>query len=205
MPYQWKWRDRDEEVGQGSTRGAATSWDCVSRHAPCWSHKGYSRVAVSNDSVKTNLVQVGGLELKHLVNTSPVDGVGGLGDLLGSTIGTAKAGADELLTVLVEQVEGVKVSTGGDLDQLCKSVTDLTLGKGAKEAKVEESPHGSVVSTQTVLVVAVVDGNLDRHGGINQANDRGRDSDEVGVAAVRSTGKSGTLVSHVRVRLSLTT
>lgn len=41
------------------------------------------RVAVGNDSVKTDFVQVGGLELQHLVDTGPVDRVGGIGDLLG--------------------------------------------------------------------------------------------------------------------------
>lgn len=120
-----------------------------------------SRVAVGNDSVKTNLVEVGGLKLQHLVDTVAVDLVGSITNLLRSTVTTTEASRDELLTVLVEQVEGVEVSTGGDLDQLCETVADLSIGKSAEETEVKESVHGSVVGTQTVLVVTVVDGDLD--------------------------------------------
>lgn len=148
------------------------------------------RVTIGDDSVETNLVKVGGLELQHLVNTVAVDLVSGILDLLGSTITTAKASGDELLAILVEEVEGVEVSASRDLDQLCESVADLSIGKCAKEAKVKEGVHGSVVGTQTVLVVAVVDGNLDRDRGINQTNDSGGDTNEVGVSAVGSTGET---------------
>ncbi len=50
--------------------------------------------------------------------------------------------------------------------------------------------HRSVVCAKTVLVVAVVNGDFDGHRGINQADDRGRYTDEVGVPAVRSTSES---------------
>lgn len=68
-------------------------------------------MAISNDSVKADLVKVGSLELQHLVNTSPVDTVCGLSDLLGSSIRATEASADELLAVLVKQVECIEVST----------------------------------------------------------------------------------------------
>ena len=42
--------------------------------APC--------VAIGNDTVQADLVKIGCLELQHLVNTSTVDGVSGLADLL---------------------------------------------------------------------------------------------------------------------------
>lgn len=151
-------------------------------------------MTVSNDSVKTNLVEVRGLELEHLVDTSAVDGVGCFGNLLGRSVGTTETGRDELLAVLVEQVEGVKVSTGRDLNQLRETVTDLSLRETAEEREIEEGADRSMVSTETVLVVAVVDGNLDGNGSINQTNHSSGDSDEVGVAAVRRTGESTELL-----------
>jgi hypothetical protein len=148
-------------------------------------------VTVSNDTVKTNLVEVGGLELQHLVDTSPVDLVGCILDLLLSTVGVAESGFDELLGVLVEEVECGQVSTAGDLDQLCETVPDLRSGECAEETEVEEGVLGCVVGTETVLVVAVVDTDLDRDGSVNQTNDGGGNADEVGVAAVGSARKSG--------------
>ena len=148
-------------------------------------------MTVGNDTVKTNLVEVGCLELEHLVNTSPVDLVGCLLDLLLSTVGVAESGVDELLGVLVEEVKCGQVSTAGDLDQLCETVPDLRSGECAEETEVEEGVLGCVVGTETVLVVAVVDTDLDGDGSVNQANDGGGNADEVGVAAVSSAGKSG--------------
>jgi hypothetical protein len=148
------------------------------------------RVTVGNDSVKTDLVEVGGLELQHLVNTTTVDLVGSIANLLGSTLTATETGLNELLAVLVEQVEGVEVGTGGDLDQLCETVADLGIGKRAEESEVKEGVHGSVVGTKTVLVVGVVDTNLDRDGSVNETNNGGGDTDEVGVSAVRSTSES---------------
>lgn len=147
-------------------------------------------MAVGNDSVKTNFVEVGGLKLQHLVDTSAVDLVGSIANLLGSTITTTEASGDELLTVLVQQVEGVEVGTGGDLDQLCETVADLSIGESAEEGKVKEGVHGSVVGTKTVLVVVVVDANLDGDGSINQTNDSGGHTDEVGVSAVSRTSET---------------
>lgn len=147
-------------------------------------------MAVGNDSVKTNFVEVGGLKLQHLVDTSAVDLVGSIANLLGSTITTTEASGDELLTILVQQVEGVEVGTGGDLDQLCETVADLGIGESAEEGKVKEGVHGSVVGTKTVLVVVVVDANLDGDGSINQTNDSGGHTDEVGVSAVSRTSET---------------
>lgn len=153
-------------------------------------------MAVGNDSVKTDFVQVGGLELQHLEDTSTVDRVCSLLDLLGSTVSTTEAGTDQLLAVLVEQVESGQVGAGGDLDQLCESVSDLSLGKSAEEAEVKEGVHRSVVGTETVLVVAVVDGDLDRDGGIDQTNDGGGNTNVVGVTAVGGASKTARKVSQ---------
>jgi len=148
------------------------------------------RVTVGNDSVKTNFVKVGGLKLQHLVDTAAVDLVGSVANLLGSTLTATESGFNELLTVLVEQVEGVEVGTGRDLDQLCETVADLGIGKRAEEGEVKEGVHGSMVGTKTVLVVVVVDTDLDRDGGVNETNNGGGNTDEVGVSAVSSTSES---------------
>jgi hypothetical protein len=149
------------------------------------------RVTVGNDTVETDLVKVRGLELEHLVDTSPVDLVGSLLDLLLGTIGVAESGVDELLSIFVEKIKCGQVSTAGDLDQLCETVPDLRSGKSAEETKVKEGVDRSVVCTETVLVVGIVDTDLDGDGSVDQANDGGGDTDEVGVAAVGSTCKSG--------------
>lgn len=148
------------------------------------------RVSVCNNSVQANLVEVGGLELQHLVDSRPVDLVCSVPNLLRSTVGTAEASADELLAVLVEKVVGGLVCTRGDLDELGKTVSDLCLGQGTKEAEVKEGVHGSVVGTKTVLVITVVDGDLDRDGSIDQTDDSGGDTDVVGVSAVGSAGET---------------
>jgi hypothetical protein len=82
------------------------------------------------------------------------------------------------------------MGTSRDLDQLREAVADLSRGQGSQEREVEEGVDRSVVGAQTVLVVAVVDGDLDGDGCIDQPDDRGRDADEICVAAVCSTCES---------------
>lgn len=149
-------------------------------------------MSICDDSIETDLVEVGCLELQHLVDTSSVDLVSSLLNLGWRSIGAAKACLDDLLAVLVEQVERRQVGTRRDLDQLGESVSDLCGREGSKEGEVEEGLDGSVVGTQSVLVVAVVDGDLDRDRCINQTDDRGGNADVVGVSSVGRTGESGT-------------
>jgi hypothetical protein len=68
-------------------------------------------VAVGDDTVKTDLVKVGCLKLQHLVDTSPVYLICSLANLLIVAL-TTKAGSNQLLAVLVQQVECWLVSTG---------------------------------------------------------------------------------------------
>jgi hypothetical protein len=147
-------------------------------------------VAVGDDTVKTNLVKVGCLQLQHLVDASTVDGVSSLADFLVVAL-TTEARSNQLLAVLVKKIECGLVSTCRDLDQLGKAVSDLCLGQGLQERKVQEGVDGSVVSTQPVLVVAIVNCNLDTDTGVDEANDSSRNTDEVGVPAVRSASESG--------------
>ena len=149
-------------------------------------------MTVGDDTVKTDLVKVRCLELQHLVDTSTVDGVGSLADLLVVAL-TTKAGSNQLLAVLVKKIECGLVSTRRDLDQFGKAVSDLCLGQGPQEREVQEGVHRSMVSTQPVLVVAVVNGNLNTDTGVDKTNDCGRNTDVVGAPAVGSTSKSGDL------------
>ena len=144
---------------------------------------------ISDDSVQADLVQVGGLQLQHLMNTFSVDLVRSLNDILGSTILASKAGVDQLFAVLIEQVEGVEMRAGRDLDKLGEPITDLRHRQGPQEGEVEEGMHWCMVCTKPVLVVAIVDSNLDRHRSVYQTNDSSRHPDEVGVPAIGGTSE----------------
>ena len=62
-------------------------------------------MSISNDSVKTDLVQVGCFKLQHLMDSGSVDLIGCLSDLDRCSVSPTKAGLDELLAILVEEVE----------------------------------------------------------------------------------------------------
>ncbi len=119
------------------------------------------RVAICNHSVQADFVQVRGFQLQHLVNAIAVDGIGGFADLLGGFIAATKASLDQLLAVLVQQVECWFVCARRDLDELRKPISDLRSRKRTQEREVEECVDRSVVGTETVLVVTIVDSNLD--------------------------------------------
>lgn len=146
-------------------------------------------MAVGNDTVQTNLVEVGCLELQHLEDTSAVYFIRSLSNLWVNTV-TAEARCDELLAVLVEQLKRRPVTACGDLDQLCKAVSDLCFGECLQEGEVEECVHWCVVGTESVLVVAVVDGDLDADTGVDEANDSGGNANVVGRPSVGRASKS---------------
>ena len=84
------------------------------------------------------------------------------------------------------------MGAGRNLDQLCETVSYLALWQSLQEREVEECVHRGVVRSETVLVVAVVDSDLDTDAGIDQANDGSWDTDEVGVPSVGGASKSKT-------------
>jgi hypothetical protein len=92
-------------------------------------------VAIGDDTVQPNFMEVGCLKLQHLVNTSTVDGVSGLANFLVIAL-TTKAGSDQLLAVLVKKIERGPVCARRDLDQLGKAVSDLCLGKCLQEREI---------------------------------------------------------------------
>lgn len=95
-------------------------------------------MAVSNDSVKTNLMQIWSLDLQHLVDAHPVDLVGRLSYLFGGAVSATESGFDDFLAILVEQVESLKMSTSRDLDELCETVSNLSFGQRSQEGEVQE-------------------------------------------------------------------
>lgn len=151
-------------------------------------------MAVGDDAVEHDLVEVGGFEFEHLVDAGAADLVGGLLQVVRGAVCAAEAGGDEVLAVGVEEVEGGLVGAGGDLDELGEAIADLGDWEGAKEGEVKECVDGGMVGSETVLVVAIVDGNLDGDGGVDEADDGGGDADEVGVAAVGRTCKPGVVL-----------
>ena len=159
-------------------------------------------MAICNDPIQSDLMQVRRLQLQHLVDPLPVDLIRRLDQLLRTPIRSAKALLNQLLAVLVQQVKGVEMGTSRDLDQLREAVADLGRGQRSQEREVEEGVDRCVVGAQTVLVVAIVDGDLNGDGCIDQADDRGGDTDEVCVAAVRSTCESVRRGSAPRVTCS---
>lgn len=123
------------------------------------------------------------------MDTSAVDLVGSFEDLLVVTL-TAEASSDKLLAVLVQQVKRGLVRTCRNLDQLRETISNLTFWEGLQECKVQEGVHRGVVSSKAVLVVAIVDSNLDTDTSIDQTDDSGGNSDEVGIPAVCGASKS---------------
>ena len=69
----------------------------------------------SNDSVESNLVQVGGLELQHFVNARSIDFVRSFRDFFRGVISPSETSTDQLLAVLVEQIKSWQMSTRRDL------------------------------------------------------------------------------------------
>lgn len=113
------------------------------------------------------------------MDAAAVDGVGGLFELEAAAIGASEAVRYQLLAVLVEELEGGEVCAGGDLDEFGEAVADLGYGQGSQEGEVEEGVDWGVVGAESVLVLAVVDGDFDGDRGVYEANDRGGDADEV--------------------------
>ena len=123
------------------------------------------------------------------MNALLVDLIRSYANFFRSTISPSKSSVNQLFTIFVQKIEGIQVRACRDFDQLRKAVSDLSGRKGTKEGKVEERVDGRVVGTKTILIVAIVDSNLDRHRCVYQANDSRRHSDEVGVPAVRGTSE----------------
>jgi hypothetical protein len=125
------------------------------------------------------------------MNARPADLIRRDPNLLIGPLLPAKRRADQLLTILIQQIIRILVRTRRDLDQLREPVPDLRNGQAAQEGEIQERAAGRVIGAETVLVVAVVDGDFDGYGGVDQADDGGGDADVVCVAAVGCAGEAG--------------
>lgn len=148
-------------------------------------------VSVCDDSVKTDLVEIGCLELQHFVDGISVDAIRNLFQSEIGTFSTTEGLADQGLTIGVEKVEGWEMSANGDLDQLREAITDLRDWQSPQEGEVKEGLCWSMIGTKTIFVLRVIDGCLDAHGSINQTDECSRNADEWCVPAIHSAGKSG--------------
>ena len=188
MPCRWIWRARDVEVFRELVHAWATI--CNRSDPPeavgCVQNL---RVTIRNDSVQPDFVKIRGLKLQHFVYTLFVNLVRRGTNFFGSVIRATKTRVDELFAVLIQEIERIEVRARGNFDQFCKAISDLCSGQGAKEGEIEKGVHRCMVSTEAVLVIAIVDSNLNRHRCVYQTNDGGRDSDEIGVPAVSGTSE----------------
>ena len=148
-------------------------------------------MSVCDDSVKTDLMEIGCLELQHFVDGISIDAIR---DLLQSGIGTfstTEGLADQGFAIGVKKVEGREMSADRDLDQLREAIANLRDWQSPQEGEVKEGLCWSMIGTKTILVLRVIDGCLDAHGSINQTDECSRNADEWCVPAVNSAGKSG--------------
>jgi hypothetical protein len=169
-------------------------------------------VTIGNNSIQSDLVQVGRLQAQHLIDTLAVNlyglsvikqptkllhelskgtyNIGRLADLIESAICSTEPRLDQLLAVLVQQVEHLQVGARRDLDELGESVSHLGDRQRAQKGKVQKGVHGGVVCAQAVLVSAIVDGHLDADAGVNETNNGSGNADKVGVASVGGASKT---------------
>lgn len=82
-------------------------------------------MAICNDPIQTNLVQVGSLEPQHLQNALSVDVIGRLAYFGPCSIATTETRVDQLLAILVKQIEGIQVRASRDFDEFRKPIADL--------------------------------------------------------------------------------
>lgn len=90
----------------------------------------HSRVTIRNHPVKHDFMQVGRLELEHLVDASSADLV--RSGLYGGVRGTksAKRGTNEVLAKLVKKIKSSFVSARGYFNKFSESIPNLSLREG---------------------------------------------------------------------------
>lgn len=93
-------------------------------------------MAISNDSVQAKFMEIGGLQLEHFVDATPIDGICSVPHFLCSTIATSEPGCDELFAVFVEELKGREMGTCRDLDELGKAIADLCFWKCSEESEI---------------------------------------------------------------------
>jgi hypothetical protein len=106
-----------------------------------------SRMPICNDSVQPNLVQIGGFQPQHLVDSGTSDLVRRLPYFRRRMFHPTKTRTDQLLAEPIEQLKGGQMGAARDLDQLRKSISNLRLRQRAQEAEVEKGVLRSMVGS----------------------------------------------------------
>lgn len=102
-------------------------------------------MAISDDTIKADFVQVGCLELEHLVDARFVDQISGSSHLVRRMISTTEAGDDKFRAVLLQEIKGGQMRTSRDLDELSESVTDLSFRQRSQEGEIQERLDGGMI------------------------------------------------------------
>lgn len=82
-------------------------------------------MAIGDDSIKHNLMQIRRLQQQHLINPRPTNLIRDLLNLRIRLIRPSKGRPDQLLAVPVQQVVRLLVGARRDLDELGEAVADL--------------------------------------------------------------------------------
>ena len=104
-------------------------------------------MAICDNSVQPNLMQIGRFKLQHLEDTRAVYLIRSGSYFRRCAIHAAKSSIDELLAELVEQVKCTQMRTRRDLDQFREAVSYLALWQGPQETEVQEGVSRRVIGT----------------------------------------------------------
>lgn len=67
------------------------------------------RVTVCDNPIQPNFMEIGRFQLQHLVDPLTIDLVRSIANFFRSAISSAKPSLDQFLTILIQEVEGVKM------------------------------------------------------------------------------------------------
>lgn len=93
-------------------------------------------MAICDDSIESDLVEIGRLQLQHLMDAFSIDLVRCVADFIRSAITTSEPSADKLFAVFIQPIKGRKMGARGYFDQLGETVPDLCRGQAAEECEV---------------------------------------------------------------------
>ena len=95
-------------------------------------------MAVGNDSVEHDLVEVRCFESQHLKDGIIANLIRNLLEFRIAIWRAAKSCGNEIFTVSIQKIKCWQVSTRTDLDDLCKAIADLSDGQSTKKSEVKE-------------------------------------------------------------------
>ena len=148
-------------------------------------------VAVGDDPVEVELVQVGHLEVEHRADRLVGDPVPDPPQLRRCRRGGRSAVCSSSSRGAPAARRSRRSPTTAILTSSAMPLRTWAIGSVARKREVEDHLLGGVVGAEPVLEVAVVDRDLDRHAGVDQPDQRRRHADVVGAAPVGGAGEPG--------------